>query len=213
MVVRNYRDNRKKRCRSGSRKQCKTLFKDHMVRFKIVSLYIYKDLTLPRLGGGGQRACGCILCCIFRKPLARLTWNFLTFPKYYIGSIWPKNFSSYCHLSWRHSIFFGFWSRIYQRSIVESLKSSGSRLKNWRGPQNKFFFKTHFLSIPLQLHKRWHHQKYSATLIFFFGFWSRIDQISIVESLKSNGWKLKNLRLWGGGGGGQLYSEQKAQSG
>ena len=38
-------------------------------------------------GGGGQRARGCILCCIFRKPLARLAWNFLIFRKYYIGSI------------------------------------------------------------------------------------------------------------------------------
>ena len=44
MLVRNYRDKRAKRCCSGSHKQCKTLFKDHMVRFKIISLYIYKDL-------------------------------------------------------------------------------------------------------------------------------------------------------------------------
>ena len=46
MLVRNYRDKREKRCCCGSHKQCKTLFKDHMVRFKIISLYIYKDLRL-----------------------------------------------------------------------------------------------------------------------------------------------------------------------
>ena len=42
-MVRNYRDKREKQCCSGSQKQCKTLFKDHMVRLKIISLYIYKD--------------------------------------------------------------------------------------------------------------------------------------------------------------------------
>ena len=42
--VRNYRDNCEKRCCSGSHKQFKTLFKDYMVRLKIISLYIYKDL-------------------------------------------------------------------------------------------------------------------------------------------------------------------------
>ena len=31
---------------SGSHKQFKTLFKDHMVRLKIMPLYIYKDLRL-----------------------------------------------------------------------------------------------------------------------------------------------------------------------
>ena len=39
-----------KRCCSGSHKQCKTLLKDHMVRLKIISLYIYKDLRLKILG-------------------------------------------------------------------------------------------------------------------------------------------------------------------
>ena len=29
-----------------SHKQCKTLFNDHKVRLKIISLYIYKDLRL-----------------------------------------------------------------------------------------------------------------------------------------------------------------------
>ena len=33
-----------------SHKQCKTLFKDPMVRLKIISLYIYKDLSLSFLG-------------------------------------------------------------------------------------------------------------------------------------------------------------------
>ena len=46
IVVRNYRDNCEKQCCPGSHKQCKTLFKDHMVRLKIISLYIYKDLRL-----------------------------------------------------------------------------------------------------------------------------------------------------------------------
>ena len=31
-------------------KQCKTLFKDHVVLFKIISFYIYKDLRLKILG-------------------------------------------------------------------------------------------------------------------------------------------------------------------
>ena len=44
MVFRNYWHNHEKRCCSGSHKQCKTLLKDHMVRLKIMSLYIYKDL-------------------------------------------------------------------------------------------------------------------------------------------------------------------------
>ena len=44
MVVRNYRDKREKRCCAGSHKHCKTLFKDQMVRLKIISSYIYKDL-------------------------------------------------------------------------------------------------------------------------------------------------------------------------
>ena len=99
-----------------------------------------------KTGGGGQRARSCILCYIFRKRFARLTWNFLTFPKYYIGSIWQKKIHiATCHVVtaflchdvikkfppfWFFS--FGFWSRIYQRSIVESLKSNCSRLKNWR---------------------------------------------------------------------------------
>ena len=46
MLCKNYRDNCEKRCCSGSQKQFKTLFKDHMVRLKILSLYIYKDLRL-----------------------------------------------------------------------------------------------------------------------------------------------------------------------
>ena len=46
MVVRNYQDKREKQCCSSSHRQCKTLFKDHLVRFKIISLYIYKDLRL-----------------------------------------------------------------------------------------------------------------------------------------------------------------------
>ena len=50
MVVRNFRDKREKRCCTGSHKQCKTLFKHHMVRFKIISLYIYKDIRLKILG-------------------------------------------------------------------------------------------------------------------------------------------------------------------
>ena len=41
-----YRYNCEKRCCSGSHKQFKTLFKDHMVRLKISSLYIYKDLRI-----------------------------------------------------------------------------------------------------------------------------------------------------------------------
>ena len=46
MLVRNYRDKCEKRCCSGSHKQCKTIFKDNMVRLKIILLYIYKDLRL-----------------------------------------------------------------------------------------------------------------------------------------------------------------------
>ena len=46
IVFRNYRDNCNKRRCSSSHKQCKTLLKDHVVRFKIISLYIYKDLRL-----------------------------------------------------------------------------------------------------------------------------------------------------------------------
>ena len=41
-----YRDNYEKWRGSGSHKQIKTLFKDHMVSLKIISLYIYKDLGL-----------------------------------------------------------------------------------------------------------------------------------------------------------------------
>ena len=35
-------------CCSGSHKQYRTLLKDHMVRLKIISLYIYKDIRLLR---------------------------------------------------------------------------------------------------------------------------------------------------------------------
>ena len=45
-MCKNYRDNCEKRCYSGSHKQLKTHFKDDMVRLKIISLYIYKDLRL-----------------------------------------------------------------------------------------------------------------------------------------------------------------------
>ena len=45
-VVRNYRDKCEIRCCFGSHKQCKTRFKGHMARLKIISLYIYKDLRL-----------------------------------------------------------------------------------------------------------------------------------------------------------------------
>ena len=48
IVVRYYRDNCEKRRCSGSHKQCKSLLRDHVVRFKIISLYIYKDLRLLR---------------------------------------------------------------------------------------------------------------------------------------------------------------------
>ena len=44
--VQKYRENCEKRCRSGIHKQCKTLFKYHIVRLKIISLYIYKGLRL-----------------------------------------------------------------------------------------------------------------------------------------------------------------------
>ena len=40
ILHRNYRDKCEKRCCSASHKQCKTLFRDHMVRLKIISLYI-----------------------------------------------------------------------------------------------------------------------------------------------------------------------------
>ena len=46
ILFKNYRVKREKRCCCGSRKQCKTLFKDHIVTFKIISLYVYKDLRL-----------------------------------------------------------------------------------------------------------------------------------------------------------------------
>ena len=39
-------DNCEKRCCSGSHKQCKTLLEDHVVRFEIISLYIYKELRV-----------------------------------------------------------------------------------------------------------------------------------------------------------------------
>ena len=55
MLVRNYRHKREKRCCSGSHKQRKTLFKDHIVRFKIISLYIYKDLRLKDLRSNESR--------------------------------------------------------------------------------------------------------------------------------------------------------------
>ena len=44
IMCKNYRDNSGKRFCSGSHKQFKTLFKDHMVRLKVISSYIYKDL-------------------------------------------------------------------------------------------------------------------------------------------------------------------------
>ena len=50
MVFKNYWHNYEKRCCSDSHKQCKTLFKDHMTRLKIISLYIYNDLRLRILG-------------------------------------------------------------------------------------------------------------------------------------------------------------------
>ena len=50
IMCKNHRDNCEKRCCSGSHKQIKTLFKDHMVRLKIISLDIYKDLRLKILG-------------------------------------------------------------------------------------------------------------------------------------------------------------------
>ena len=48
-VVRNYWHNYKKRYCFGSHKQFKTLFRDHMVKLKIISLYIHKDLKDLRL--------------------------------------------------------------------------------------------------------------------------------------------------------------------
>ena len=50
IMCKNYRNNCEKRCCSGSHKQFKILFKDHMVRLKIISLDIYKDLRLKILG-------------------------------------------------------------------------------------------------------------------------------------------------------------------
>ena len=47
-VDRNYWHNYEKWYCSGIHKQCKTLFKDHMVGLKIISLYIYKDLRLKK---------------------------------------------------------------------------------------------------------------------------------------------------------------------
>ena len=49
-IHRNYRDKWEKSCCSASHKQCKTLFNDHMVRLKIISLYIYKELRLKTEG-------------------------------------------------------------------------------------------------------------------------------------------------------------------
>ena len=46
ILLKNYRDNCEKPCCSGSHKQYKTLFKDHMARLKIMALYIHKDLRL-----------------------------------------------------------------------------------------------------------------------------------------------------------------------
>ena len=40
MLVTNYRDKREKRCCTGSHKQFKPLFKDHMAKLKILSLRI-----------------------------------------------------------------------------------------------------------------------------------------------------------------------------
>ena len=100
---------------------------------------LFYSLVLP-YRDWGQRSRGCILCCIFRKPLARFAWNFLTSPECYIGSIWRNFFfilrpvmtSQYHSVMASFSIFryfdfflFDFWLRIYQRSIVESLKSNG----------------------------------------------------------------------------------------
>ena len=45
-VVRNYWHNYEKRYCFGSHKELKTLFRDRMVKLKIISLYIYKDLRL-----------------------------------------------------------------------------------------------------------------------------------------------------------------------
>ena len=45
LMCENLREYCEKWCCSGSHKQLKTLFKDHMVRLlKIISLYIYEDL-------------------------------------------------------------------------------------------------------------------------------------------------------------------------
>ena len=40
IMCKNYRDNCEERCCSGSHNQLKTLFKDYMLRLKIISLYI-----------------------------------------------------------------------------------------------------------------------------------------------------------------------------
>ena len=45
-VVRNHRHNYEKWYCFGSHNQCKHLLKGHMVRLKIISLYIYKELRL-----------------------------------------------------------------------------------------------------------------------------------------------------------------------
>ena len=45
-VLGKFQGKREKQCCSSSHKQYKTLFKDHMVRLKTISLYIYKDLRL-----------------------------------------------------------------------------------------------------------------------------------------------------------------------
>ena len=50
IMFKNYRDKCEKRRCSCSHKQCKTLLKDRLVWFKIISLHIYKDLRLRILG-------------------------------------------------------------------------------------------------------------------------------------------------------------------
>ena len=45
-MFKNYWDKCEKRRCSCSHKQCKTVLKDHLVRFKLISLCIYKDLRL-----------------------------------------------------------------------------------------------------------------------------------------------------------------------
>ena len=46
IVDRIYWDNYEKRYFLGSHKHLKTLLREHMVKLKIISLYIYKDLRL-----------------------------------------------------------------------------------------------------------------------------------------------------------------------